>query len=71
MRSLMTLKPSDTSRGLHLGPVGRREVHFVGSRRGEMPNWPPFRVIVIFCGKWETLMVRPTLSPPETPNPNG
>jgi hypothetical protein len=28
MSSLMTLKPSDTSQGLHLGHVGRRDVHF-------------------------------------------
>jgi hypothetical protein len=66
----MTLKPSDTSLGLHLGHVRRREVHFVGSRRGEMRNWPPFRVIVIFCKKVGCADGPPHAFTTRTPIPN-
>jgi hypothetical protein len=46
------LEPRRHDQGTALGPRGKTRCPLVASRRGEMPNWSPFRVIVIFYGKW-------------------
>jgi hypothetical protein len=40
------------AQGTACWPRGKIRCPLVASRRGEMPNWSPFRVIVIFYRKW-------------------